>query len=272
MHTVASAATLSFNALYALFCESFKGYFVPIATSVEVLADRCRAEDVDMAASLLVLANGVPVGLALIARRGHQSRVSAMGIVAAHRGRGAGRILLAAALAQARARGDARMILEVIGDNAPALALYRKGGFIIARKQVGYLHAKLPVADDQALRLGSHAAMARLAATDGPDALPWQLDAATLASATSLFECYELEGAMALAGPTATGMTLRILIVPRALRGRGLGARLLYALAARYPGACLVGSIVSEEMGRDWFDKLGFTPHPIWQYEMEYVF
>lgn len=45
------------------------------------------------------------------------------------RGQGAGRALLEAAVAWARGRGAARVVLEVFDHNAPAIALYRSCGF-----------------------------------------------------------------------------------------------------------------------------------------------
>jgi ribosomal protein S18 acetylase RimI-like enzyme len=49
---------------------------------------------------------------------------------AAWRGRGVGTALLAAAIAWARERGLHKLCLEVFPTNAPALALYRRAGFV----------------------------------------------------------------------------------------------------------------------------------------------
>ncbi len=58
------------------------------------------------------------------------SAVLGMGIVAAYRGQGIGSRLLATALELARARGIRRAELIVRSDNAPAIALYRRFGFV----------------------------------------------------------------------------------------------------------------------------------------------
>jgi RimJ/RimL family protein N-acetyltransferase len=53
-----------------------------------------------------------------------------MGIAAAHRGRGIGTALLDAALSAAFARGLERIELIVRADNAAAIGLYRRAGFV----------------------------------------------------------------------------------------------------------------------------------------------
>ncbi|HEX7338999.1 MAG TPA: GNAT family N-acetyltransferase [Rhodanobacteraceae bacterium] len=63
-------------------------------------------------------------------RRGsHTARLYSLATAAAARGRGVGRALLDAVLAQARRRGCDRLQLEVRTDNAPAIALYEHTGF-----------------------------------------------------------------------------------------------------------------------------------------------
>lgn len=52
-----------------------------------------------------------------------------MGLLAEHRGRGVGRLLMEAALRDAKAQGVERVELEVFSSNAPAIALYRSLGF-----------------------------------------------------------------------------------------------------------------------------------------------
>lgn len=56
--------------------------------------------------------------------------VLGMGVVAAYRGRGIGSRLLTAALGMAPARGIRRSELIVRSDNAAAIALYRRFGFV----------------------------------------------------------------------------------------------------------------------------------------------
>jgi ribosomal-protein-alanine N-acetyltransferase len=54
------------------------------------------------------------------------------------RRKGAGMLLLKAALENMRQRKAQRVFLEVAADNAPALALYEKTGFRVVGKRAGY--------------------------------------------------------------------------------------------------------------------------------------
>ncbi|MGI9247341.1 MAG: GNAT family N-acetyltransferase [Steroidobacteraceae bacterium] len=88
------------------------------------------------------------------------SAVLGMGVVAEWRGQGLGTRLLASALDMADARGIRRSELVVRADNAPAIALYRRFGFVEEGRCRQYLrHAGI---DHDAL------IMARVAA-DQPD-------------------------------------------------------------------------------------------------------
>lgn len=55
-------------------------------------------------------------------------------------GRGIGAQLVARFLEQARVRGAKQAFLEVAADNAPALAVYRKLGFVEQGRRQGYYH------------------------------------------------------------------------------------------------------------------------------------
>ena len=61
--------------------------------------------------------------------------VLGMGLLPDWRGRGLGRRLMQAALAQATAIGLERVQLEVYADNAAAIALYEKLGFVLEGKR-----------------------------------------------------------------------------------------------------------------------------------------
>lgn len=65
-------------------------------------------------------------GLETMAHAGHLG----MGVAAAYRGRGLGRRLIERAIAAAWEAGIERVELEVFAGNAPAVALYRKVGFL----------------------------------------------------------------------------------------------------------------------------------------------
>src|SRR5205085_10130903 len=79
------------------------------------------------------------VALALIARRGHNSRLAAFAVAPQQRGAGLGKWLLGEALAQTKARSDAAMDLEVIIGNTAAERLYEGMGFERVCRLRGYL-------------------------------------------------------------------------------------------------------------------------------------
>ena len=72
--------------------------------------------------------------LALMAadRDGARFLVDGIAVAEASRGQGVGRALLAALVAEARARGHAAVRLDVVAENARARALYEREGFVPA--------------------------------------------------------------------------------------------------------------------------------------------
>jgi RimJ/RimL family protein N-acetyltransferase len=83
------------------------------------------------------------VGWCDVARLGwitqRHSGTLGMGVVAAHRGRGLGRALLAATLERADEVGITRVELRVRVDNEPAIRLYRAFGFVTEGRCRDYL-------------------------------------------------------------------------------------------------------------------------------------
>ena len=65
-------------------------------------------------------------------RQGSRSaRLYSLAVAPVHRGRGLGAVLLAAAETAARHRGCERIVLEVRPDNAAALRLYARRGYVV---------------------------------------------------------------------------------------------------------------------------------------------
>lgn len=80
---------------------------------------------------IVAQSGGNIAGYALIASRkgSDAARLYSIAIRPSFKGGGLGKQLLAAAETAARARGCARMRLEVREDNGPAIALYRRSGY-----------------------------------------------------------------------------------------------------------------------------------------------
>lgn len=129
-----SAATLSLESLADLFTRSFEGYFYPGATTAEMLAQRVRTEHIDLWASPVLLVDGEPAGVTLIARRGERAWCGGFGVVKPRRGQGLAHALADELIARARAAGARTLTLEVLTRNEPAIRAYQRAGMAITRR------------------------------------------------------------------------------------------------------------------------------------------
>ena len=227
----------------AVLARAFDDYFVRIPFTLEVLLNAARVDSVDLGSSRIFLRNGAAVGGALIARRGWTSRLAGMAIVPEARRGGVGRAAVLHLLAEAKARGDRTMVLEVIEQNSAAVELYRVCGFKEIRRLIGFAgppapsSALLPELIEVDLReIGD--AVIRYGLPD----LPWQLSGETLAQLTPPTVAYNLDGAwIALTDPAQPVVTVRGLIAEPAV-GDGTPPRhdreaaLLRAAMAKHPG------------------------------------
>ncbi len=112
-------------------------YEAPSLERMEVFIRESIAND---SAQFVVLDEGRVVGWAdIIAARAHAMThcgFLGMGLAATHRGRGIGRRLLETTITKAWSKGITRIVLDVRADNANAIALYEKVGFVVeARKR-----------------------------------------------------------------------------------------------------------------------------------------
>ena len=230
-----AAIELPLPRLAEIFAAGFEAYFVPVSAEVGPFAARLRAEHVDLAASLIAWEGDVPVGLALVARRGGAARIAAMGVVPAARSRGLGRVLLDGAIEQARARGGARMVLEVIEQNVAARTLYERSGFTIARRLVGFRASPLGnEVEGRALEERPLDELVRMYLAHADPDLPWQLAPATVAAAAPPARAFALGPALALVELAPAAAMVRALVVPPHARRKGHAMRLIRALRARF--------------------------------------
>ena len=132
--TLVSAASLPLTTLTELFNAGYSDYVVPLRLDQTVFRDHVTVNDIDLDCSRVVLdaaqdGAGGAISFALIGRRGESGWVGGMGTAPGHRRRGHGERALVAAIDAARADGCRAMWLEVIEENAAAIALYEKLGF-----------------------------------------------------------------------------------------------------------------------------------------------
>ncbi|WP_428376298.1 GNAT family N-acetyltransferase [Lichenicoccus sp.] len=90
----------------------------------------------DLPGCFAVLADAA--GLALFRVAGDESEVLTIGVRPAARGAGVAGGLLDAGMTECAGRGARLMLLEVADGNAPALALYRRRGFVEVGRRRGY--------------------------------------------------------------------------------------------------------------------------------------
>ncbi|MEU3253954.1 GNAT family N-acetyltransferase [Streptomyces sp. NPDC006997] len=83
-----------------------------------------------------------------LASNAHVRRIQGLAVAREARGRGAGRALPRAAVAEARVRGARRISLRVLGPDAPARALYAAEGFVVEGVRPGESHLDGAYVDD----------------------------------------------------------------------------------------------------------------------------
>lgn len=115
--------------LAELFTAAYEDYYVPFQIDEARLAHMVDAFDLDLDRSLVAWEGEEKVGLANLGLRGERTWLGGVGVVKAARRRGIGEQLTRALLDQAREGGAREMVLEVIVQNEPAIALYEKVGF-----------------------------------------------------------------------------------------------------------------------------------------------
>jgi len=114
---------------------------------VEVLGDPAGKIIAPGGRIVFVLEEGEAVGCcALMAMQDGGFEVAKMAVAEAYKGRGLGRVLMAACVERARAAGAPRLYLETNSALAPALGLYRSFGFKDARPAAPSPYARADVA------------------------------------------------------------------------------------------------------------------------------
>ena len=258
-----------------LMTRSFEGYFVPVHITDIILLTMLRRDGVDLTSSRVIMKEGEPSGLALIARRGWTSRLAAMGIVSTARNGGTGTWAMEQLIAEAQTRGEKEMLLEVIEQNTAGVKLYEKVGFTKVRRLIGYKLENPQVTEDGGANAQDELQeidireLARVVAYHGLTNLPWQLSGTTIANHTPPSRAYRLNDAYCLiSNPEATDVSISSVLVKARSRGAGLSAVLMRALFARFPNKVWhVSPIFPEEMGVI-FEQVGMTRETLSQWQM----
>ncbi len=268
-YSIKPATEFELAALAELLTRGFEDYPLPIHVGKAELLSMLRRDSVDLNASRILFRGEEAVGLALIARRGWNSRLAAMGIAAHARQQGAGALLLRRLVEEAKTRGEREMTLEVLAQNEAAKRLYQNAGFVVKRNLFGY-YAEHPESDSKdALEEIDSREVARQVTYHGLSDLPWQLSGATLANFTPPARAFRLNDAYCLVSDTeASQVWISSLLVKTRSRGAGLGPALLRALFAAFPGKVWRVPILYPEEICFVFEAADMKREELWQHQM----
>ncbi|WP_125117959.1 GNAT family N-acetyltransferase [Bordetella trematum] len=232
----ASLSGLSIQAMAGLMGQAYAGYLVPVQFEAASLLRRVLAEHIDLQASQQLFDGDEPAGILLVARRGRDSRIAALGVVPGFRGRGLGAWALQRAREQACERGDRCLSLEVIDGNAAARAVYDKAGFVARRRLVGYRHNG--AGPGGRIQAASVQTLIERCLRAYPADMTWQASPLCLAGVASPLLGFESRdgAAVAVVDPIAPVLRLVAFAVDPARRRQGLGRRFMRDLLGQFPG------------------------------------
>lgn len=266
------ADTLSPAELTQLFNDAYSDYFVPVTLGEEAFTAMVAMQDIDLASSRIVDHEGVPSAFALLAVRGTRGWIGGMGTRPGARRLGLGKQAMIAALEAAWARGLVRVELEVLVENAQAIALYERLGFVDQRRLEVWERpatADPPVPSNGLAELMVAATpqplarcrSLRLATAGAP--LPWQRDLPVMQRLESTLEILGIESEGALSScivsrTSPAGIQILDLLQAPQTPPEQLTA-LLTAILERHPG---VGSrmlnLVVGDPAAGVLESLGF--------------
>ena len=254
----------------AILNRCFAGYFFPAHFDRPSLAKMIRVDSVDLAASIIAEREGEPVGVALVARRGWNSRLAAMAIDPDARGQRVGTAFADHLVHAARLRGDRSFELEVIEQNAPALRLYEQAGFTRVRRLVGYAAESIAAATEPALTEVDLVEAAMSVSRWGVESLPCQISPPALTALGPPHRAFRLGPASAIMSHPAVGsVTLCALVVEPGARRQGWATRLLQGLSAQFSGMkWRLPILIPEEIPKAFFTRLGFRKESLTQIQM----
>jgi len=264
------ASDYSIPDLVEIVNRGFQGYFVPIHLDVTALLNMIRKDGIDLTMSRVQVVDGEPAGMALLARRGWTSRLAAMGIAEESRGRGLGSLFMEQLIEEAHQRGEHEMVLEVIEQNQPAVHLYKKYGFKITRRLIGFIRQDAAenisgdLSEMDLREAGQHITRYGL-----PD-LPWQLSGESIAQLNLPSRAFcDGQAYIVISNPDAKEVVIWSLLVEPNARGNGLGVKMLKSIVAHHPGKTWhVPAILPEELGKV-YERAGFEKEKLSQWQMK---
>ena len=135
--TFGTTADVSMTTLASMMNAVYIGDPDSSPATAESYGDFCRAQNVDPARGVLARdASGIPIGVAVLARRGGRGWCGDFGIVPEWRRKGLGHRLMEEFVEEARRAGVRRLQLEVREENPAARRVYERAGYHYEREMV----------------------------------------------------------------------------------------------------------------------------------------
>lgn len=186
---VESLESMELGALAELFTAGYQGYFVPMHVDAPTLAFMIECFDIQRSASRVLFEADQAVAFALLGMRGSRGWIGGLGVPPAHRRRGLGDLAMKSVIEVARQYGLERIGLEVLVQNEPAIALYRRLGFeTVRRVEVWSAAAEplLPTSTGETVRPVDWTVASDWIASQRRHPEPWQRETETLARLAAL--------------------------------------------------------------------------------------
>lgn len=271
---IVRAYDVSFAEQARVFNEAFAGYLAGWSDmDAAGFARAAMLQGADFLFSGYVRSGGELVCLGHINRIADIARLAGMGTVPSARRTGAAKYLLLHLLAEAKARGDKAMVLEVFEQNVPAVELYRRHGFRELCRLVAWRHAN--ASDEQQPGAEEISEVSVLEAADGSSSvdypeIPWQISRRAVVKLVSARAFRSGDVFVVIADPTTTPIQIRGLF-SNTVDGTdwALLRRTLAAVMRMFPGKeFFAPAIFPEQYGNEIFGPLGFVREPLNQFLM----
>jgi ribosomal protein S18 acetylase RimI-like enzyme len=147
------ANAFSYEELTEAYNQTRVDYMVPMPMNANRLREYVEIYDVDLAASAVAVDGSEILGLAMLGVREKRAWITRLGVIRGKRRQGAGSVLVAYLIEQARRKDIDHIVLEVIKNNLPAYNLFAKYGFesvrelLVLRRPPGPPHLSRPQAE-----------------------------------------------------------------------------------------------------------------------------
>jgi len=255
--------------LARLFTESFKDYYIPVKFNEQVLIEIVRRDSMDLSVSRVLLSDGEPVGIALVARRGWDNRVGGMGIIPEMRGKTAGSWMMERLVEEAKERNTRKLWLEVIEANTRAIRIYEKQGFQKFRRLVGFGGSMEPDNSGSQLQEVDLREFGQIVNSQGLADLPWQISGETLAVLSNPSMVIK-NGPVyaAISNPEAEHVVIWSLLVMPEARGQGLAVKMLRNISSKYKDKVWHVPPLCPEEAAHPFRKVGMKEEKSAQWQM----